>query len=393
MKRIFIILFFALLYITGNAQVNIIDGLEIKAGGDVQVDSRNYIDNTVTPNNNFLIRRARLDLRGTYLGIFEFRLLPNFAPGSVEIDDAYAQINFFPALKLRGGRFKTPIGLERLQSPTNSLFIEGGLTNNLIPNRDIGFELSGSIAGSIINYSAGVYNSTVDGRNADNDEDNSKEFSGRLFLQPFNQEKESLLNKLGFGIAFSTGNQKGTVASTRLSTYRTSTLNPFFRFRDSVYASGTRTRIVPQLYYYAGRLGFLGEYVLNKQHITRNSSSADISNNSWQATISFLLTDDNASYNGVKPKNNFDSEKGYWGAFEIAFRFNSLTTDDALFPVFSNPGNSAQKANAWTVALNWYLNPVIRISVNYDNTTFEKYGAGAALPDEKILLTRLQAAF
>jgi phosphate-selective porin OprO/OprP len=393
MRQLFVAGLFLFFSLSVYAQVSALTDLELKAGGDIQVDSRNYIDYPVVPKNNFLLRRVRLDIRGTYLKIFEFRLLPNFAPGAVEIEDAYALISFFPSLKLRGGKFKTPVGLERLQSPTNGFFIEGGLTNNLIPNRDIGFELSGNIVNNIINYSAGIYNSAVDGRNADADEDDNKEFSGRLFLQPFNQDKESFLNKLGFGLAFTSGNQKGTIAVSRLSTYRTSTLNTFFRFRDSVYANGSRTRIAPQLYLYSGRLGFLGEYILNKQNITRNNSSAEVSNNSWQATASFLLTDDAASYNGVKPKNNFDPGTGGWGAFEIAFRYNTLTLDEELFPVFSNPANSAAKAKAWTVGINWYLNPVFRISLNYDNTTFDAIGSNNALPEEKVILTRLQAAF
>ncbi len=292
MKKIKISFFLVLIaWNFSNAQFAVVTNsdLDLKIGGDVQVDSRNYIDNPIAIKNNFLVRRVRMDFRGTYAKIVEFRLLPSFGQGRAEIDDAYASISFSPALKLKAGKFKTPLGLERLQSPTNNFFIEAGLPNNLIPNRDIGFELSGVLINNIVNYSAGIYNGVIDGGTEDTENDLNKEITGRIFLLPFNQDKESFLNKLGFGVAVSSGKQNGTIANTRLSTYRTVGQNTFFRFRDSVIAQGSRSRIVPQAYLYTGRFGLLGEYVINNQNITRNLSSTEETTHSWQANFSFYL--------------------------------------------------------------------------------------------------------
>jgi phosphate-selective porin OprO and OprP len=376
------------------AQVIENDNLQLKIGGDIQIDTRNYIDNTVSADNNFLIRRARISLRGTYLKIFEFRIMPNFpSGGTLEIQDAYGIIKFSPLVTLRGGKFKTPVGLEIIQSPTKMTFIERGLTYNLVPNRDLGFELSGSIGKNIVNYSAGIYNGVVDRSSEDTDSDNNKEFAGRIFIQPFIENKESFLNNFGLGVSITAGNQNGTVSNSRLGTYRTTSQNTFFRFRDSVAADGKRIRIVPQAYLFTGRFSFLGEYVINQQNIQRNLSSVEATNTAWQAAFSFFLTNDEKTFNSVKPNTNFDPSGNGWGAFEVAFRYNELIIDDILFPFYSNPNNSAKKATNWSIALNWYMNEVFRIAINYENTSFESFGNSPNLKDDKALLTRLQIAF
>jgi phosphate-selective porin OprO/OprP len=120
---------------------------------------------------------------------------------------------------------------------------------------------------------------------------------------------------------------------------------------------------------------------------------ADLNNNAWQIAITFLLTDDKASYNGVKPKNIFDPEKGNFGAFELAFRYNELSIDKNVFPIFANPLESASKARAWAAGFNWYFNQYFRFSINYESTRFESYSPELSFPDENIILTRLQVAF
>ncbi len=373
---------------------SISENLKIKVQGDIQLDSRFYFDNPDAPVNNFLLRRVRIDLRGIYGKNFEFRLMPNFAGSALEIQDAYIIISFHSLAKLRAGKFKIPVSLERIQSPTKTIFIELGLVNNLVPNRDIGYEFSGSIAEGIFNYSAGISNGVIDGRSEDVETDKNKEFTGRIFIQPFTLNNESFLNKLGLGVALTSGKQTGTFSSTRLASYRTAAQNNFFSFRDSVVADGNRLRIVPQTYLYSGRLGFLGEYVINKQKIKRITPAEEITNAAFHTALSFLLTDDEASYNGVKPKNEFDPSTGGWGAFEVTIRYNKLTVDENTFPVFSNPDNWAETAEGWAIGFRWYFNEIFSLAFNYEKTSFSNSKANNfSLKDESVILTRLQAAF
>jgi len=85
-----------------------------------------------------LIRRARPILDTTVLGIVDFRLVPDFAEGRAQVFDAHVDVRPRPWIKLRAGKFKPPIGLERLQSDPDLPFMERALTSNLSPVRDTG---------------------------------------------------------------------------------------------------------------------------------------------------------------------------------------------------------------------------------------------------------------
>ena len=62
---------------------------------------------------------------------------PEFG-GTVQILDAYANVAINPAFQVRVGKFKTPIGLEQLQSDPVAFFNERSVATGLTPNRDVG---------------------------------------------------------------------------------------------------------------------------------------------------------------------------------------------------------------------------------------------------------------
>ncbi len=68
-----------------------------------------------------------------------------------------------------------------------------------MPNRDLGFELHGDIAGGVLSYAAGIFNGVGDARNSSNIgfQDN-REFDGRLFVQPFKGTELGRTAKSGF---------------------------------------------------------------------------------------------------------------------------------------------------------------------------------------------------
>ena len=45
--------------------------------------------------------------------------------------------------KFRFGKFKPPVGLERLVSDSDMLFVERALPTDLVPNRDVGVQVYG----------------------------------------------------------------------------------------------------------------------------------------------------------------------------------------------------------------------------------------------------------
>ena len=126
---------------------------KLKVGAYVQTDGRFFFDDEDNKaKSEFVVRRARLDLQGTVFRYFDFRLLPDFGGSSVQLYDAYLDLNYFSQAKLRVGKYKPPIGLERLQSATSLMFVERGLPTNLVPTRDIGLQLFGEFWDGALSY-------------------------------------------------------------------------------------------------------------------------------------------------------------------------------------------------------------------------------------------------
>ena len=376
---------------------------QIKLRGLIHFDGRFFGDDVERPGvDTFVLRRVRPILEGTVFKIFDFRFTPDFGGGTTVIQDAYIDSRFHPAARLRVGKFKTPFGVERLQSASDLLFVERGLPNNLVPNRDLGVQFFGDLAEARVNYALGVFNGVADGGSADADVNSSKDVAGRLWFQPFAKSDSAAVKNLGFGVAATTGERDGTVAAPGLPTYRTGGQASFFTYRSdgtpagTTVADGANDRLSPQLTWYAGRFGLLAEYVSSEQEVRRAAATGKLTHTSWQAAGAFALFGGEPSYRGINPKKPFDRAAHTWGALELAARYNVLDVDDDTFPLFANPASAASRAEAWALGLNWYLNRNLRWMLDYEQTTFEG-GANAGdrgdREDEKVLLSRVQVAF
>jgi phosphate-selective porin OprO/OprP len=378
----------------------------LKLRGYLQFDGRFFSDDKQKPGiDTFTLRRVRPIFEGTVYKIFDFRIMPDFGQGTTSLYDAYLEARLAPYFKVRAGKFKPPVSLERLQSATDLMFVERALPTNLAPNRDLGIQVSGDVAGGVMCYAAGVFNGTVDlGNQADADNNNSKDAEGRLFVQPF-LTSGGPLKSLGFGVSATTGIHEGTLTAPGLPSYRTPAQQPFFSYRSdgtaagTVLADGRHTRFSPQGYFYSGPFGLLAEYIQSKQEVRRGTVSADLDHTSWQTAASWVLSGDEASFRGVNPKKVFDPAARTWGAFELTARYSRLDLDAKAFPLFANPASSPRSTRAWAVGLNWYLNKNLRVMLDYERTQFDGGATGAAAGSiadrvpEKILFSRFQISY
>ncbi|WP_125076711.1 porin [Pseudoxanthomonas sp. SGT-18] len=366
---------------------------EVKIRGLLQGDGRFFNSGAPGANDSFLLRTARPTIEGTLGKWVGFRFTPEFAGDSASIVDAYADLQFSPAATLRVGKFTSPVGLERLQSSASLPEIERALASELLPNRDLGVQLQGELAGGKVSYAIGVFNGAVDGRDATTtNPDDEFEYAGRLFFEPL-KGSDSFWAGLGFGIGASIGDVEGA-GNNFLPRYRTPGQQQFFAYRGTVAAAGQRKRWSPQGYFYRGPFGLLAEYASSSQELGAGGTTADLETTAWQATASWVLTGEDASYRGVKPARAFAPGKGGWGAWELVARYGRLEVDEAAFPVFADPAVSAREASAWVAGVNWYLNNNLKLVLNYLQTGFEGGAAGGAdREDEKAVFTRLQAAF
>lgn len=375
----------------------------LKLRGLIQVDGGFYHGDELKPSTDtFQISRARPIVEATVFKIYDVRITPDFGLGKTVLQDAYFDARFSPAAKLRAGKFKTPFGLERLQSASDLVFVARALTNNLVPNRDIGIQVHGDIRDGVVSYAAGVFNGVPDGSSADADINDSKDEAARVFFQPFKKTSVYALQGLGFGVAATDGVNRGTPAATGLAPYKTAGQMNFFTYlapagptaANTVVADGRRSRLSPQLTYYVGRFGLLADYVRSSQEVRIGTSEAELTNTSWQATASFFLTPDKAAYKLVAPKKPLDAAGHGAGGWEIAGRYGRLSIDGDAFPVFADPAASPQQATEKAVGLNWYLNRNIRMLFDYSLTTFKGgAAAGGDREDERVVLSRLQFAF
>jgi phosphate-selective porin OprO/OprP len=342
--------------------------------------------------STFAIRRVRPSLRGRVARRFEFYLNPDFAGGTLVVQDAYVDTVFAPAFRIRVGKGKTPFGLERLHSASNILFFERAFPTSLVPNRDVGVQVLGDIAGDTVSYLAGVMNGVADGGSADLDTTDSKDVSARVVIKPFNRlPATSPVRGLGVAISGSIGNQSGTAA---LPAFRTPSLQqPYFSYSGAA-ADGARTRYSPQAFYYYKAFGGFAEYVHSRVPIVEGPLREEIAHKAWQVAGSIVLTGEPATDAGagVRPHGSFDFGNGHWGAFQVAARYHTLEVDEAARTLGFAAAGTSLKAEAWTLGLNWYLTPNVRYVFNVERTVFDADPDGVR-PAENALAFRTQINF
>jgi phosphate-selective porin OprO and OprP len=368
--------------------------------GLLQVDGRWFFgDPTLDDRDTFLVRRARPILDATLLGMVDVRLVPDFGEGRAQIFDAYIELRPLSWLRLRVGKFKPPVGLERLQSDSDLPMPERALTSNLSPVRDVGAMLSSEILGGLLNLSVGIFDGAPDNGSVDVDSNHAKDVAARVLLQPF--APVPALGVLGLGLAATTGHQRGTVAAPGLPTFRTAGQNPFFSYLQStdplmaVLPYQQHDRVNPHLYYYMGGFGLLAEYISSRQAVRRGPDSGDLTHAAWHATASYALGG-RTGFDGVTPHRPFRPRDGALGALELSVRIGQLMLDEGSFPLFAAP-ESPRRTRALAVALNWHLGRSARLGLMFDSTSFDITSfTGDAMPyrtRERALLARTQAAF
>lgn len=422
---------------------------QFRIRGLLQTDFRTYVgsgeqNNSLpsgqfTPtdqNDGFVLRRVRPRFQGKLWDRLSFEFTPELtwsnggATGnSVRIIDTYGDFKIYDELNVKFGLFKTPLGLERLQSGANTGFLERGLATNLVPTRDIGVQLWGKTWDQQLTYSVGAFNGTVNSDDARGnlDSDEGLDFVGGIFVEPFKNNGPIWIQGLGFGLAGSLADNDSTNANTtntRLR-YRSAGQDPFFDTNTANFGlQGQSYRINPQAYYYYGPFGFLGEYVHSSYEFEgKNRALAsfgrggNVQSDALTVQLGYVLTGEDASYAGVKPARPVSfKEGGGWGAWEIVTRFNYLTVSDDAFQDF-NPGannvdrfaagGSASEALGYGIGINWYLNTNVKFQLAYDHTEYNGYSgrqtattAGQAAqvgsgdrPSEDLVAARFQVSF
>jgi phosphate-selective porin OprO/OprP len=398
------------------------DGANVlRLRGNVSVDGRYFTDSYTPPTaDTWLVRRLRPTLEGTLDGRYDFRIMPDFGLGKSIVQDAWMAARVEPWLVLTAGKFKAPMGLERLQLEQFARFIEPALTADLLPYRDLGFKVGGVIDGGWLSYDLGVFDGVLDAGSSDGnsvpDANSTGKFTtaGRVFLKPLPDLADGFFRGLGLGIAGSYVNNRGAVTTTTtsslLASYKTTGQQALFSYRSNTQATGAfnnatiaqgiERRLVPQFFFYKGPVGFLGEYVRADQEVQRQVSAATVReaslrNDAWQIQGYVFLTGEDEGYDKATPRHEVGH--GGWGAWEVVARYHAINFDEAAFlggaNSFVNPATAVHAAHAVGVGLNWYLNRNFKTQLDYEVTHFEGGAPSGNRGDERVLTSQFALIF
>ena len=358
----------------------------LQIGAVVQADGRFSLDDPEPIRHTFLLRKARPVLSGRVARYFDFKFMPELAGGGATMLDAYFDVRISPAFRLRSGKDKTPVGYELLLGDPYLIFPERSVVSLLVPNRDVGLQALGEVAGGRLLYSAGIFNgNALDGSSntTDVDANQGKDLAGRIVVLPLRGMKGTRWSNLGFHLGASTGNQTGTLPS-----FRTSAGQTFFSFAGAT-AEGRRSRVSPAVFLYYEGFGGFAEYVRTEQDVVRSGVPHTIANHAWSVTASYVLTGEATSERGVRPRSPFDPSVGTWGAVQLAARFGAIAIDPDAIASRLAPDDASDEARQLTVAVNWFLNNFVKVYATYERHTF----GGSARADENVVIFRSQLAF
>ncbi len=199
---------------------------QLKLHGFVQGDGRFFSSNLKGNSPDTLLwRRIRPIFEATVLKILDFRFMPDFGQNNPLIQDVYLELNVLPFAKPRVGKYKTPISLEVLKSDSEFTFVERSLAFDLVPNREVGAQIGGSLLAKSITYAIGYFNGTTDGSSGQTFVwRTSNEAAARIFFQPCVTSKLEPLKGLGFGLGGSAADEHGSLPS-----FKTVGQNSFFK--------------------------------------------------------------------------------------------------------------------------------------------------------------------
>jgi phosphate-selective porin OprO/OprP len=309
--------------------------------------------------NNFLVRRGRIGLQGTFYKYFDFFVEADFGQGAAVLTDGYLDVHYWPELRLRAGQFKVPFSYEELFSDNNIDFVERSVADNLVPSRDVGAMLHGSLFGGIVSYAGGIFNGSGQNTAETND---SKDLAARLVVAPFKQTDLGWLKNVQFGGDITWGDEDSG-QSLRGRT------DGQFVFFNRINTRGDRLRYSGEASYYTGPFTLYGEYIQSQEERKGlgpgGRNLPDLDGRGWYLTATYLLTGETKVPGQPVIPNRWTSPVGPnrgWGAWELAARFAQLD--------FRAKDITGNRVNALTMGVNWYLTPNVKWLFNFVQNWF-----------------------
>ncbi|MES2825675.1 MAG: porin [Pseudomonadota bacterium] len=375
------------------ATVDMSDGLKISTGDKsfsaqigtmLQLDAAGYSSDIKDTTGRDLtnagseFRRIRLSINGTLYNTWDYKTEVDFANAAV-LTDGYATYRGFKTetpIQLTLGHFKIPFSQESLMADKGLTFMERSLPNTFLNPRAPGAMIaagSDNWGSSLMLYGEQIATTA----SAVSDEGGGA--SWRSTWAPLIGPGATV--HFGVSLALREPSQNNLASTTTPVTYTDSV-----RFRSKPESNIIETRLVDtgnianvertdlwglELGASLKTFGFNAEYIDTTIH--RKNNLDDLHFSGWYAQTTWNITGEQRTYKG--DKGLFDGIKpiksagqGGIGAWELALRLSEVDLTDGDLVLRNSllvPEVNGGKERNVTVALNWYVNPYLRSSINY----------------------------
>lgn len=319
----------------------------------------------IEANDGTEVRRARMEMVGTFFKDWDFKSQFDFADNNVAVKDLYVQYNGLKNFEVTAGQQKQAFSRELQESSNDMMFMERSLMNALnepTVDRAIGLNV-GSFQKDWTGQ-VGIYGENVDANKESNKADEGWGISTRWTYAPIN-EKTKVIH-LGVAGNYRDPNAANAVQSPtsqlRLRSETSHMSNLYLIDTGSINADAIKMVGLEANALY-GPFTVGGEYT--QMWLERKDGNDDAEFNGWYTEASYTLTGESRKYKKGKfyklsPKQDFSLKNGTWGAWELAGRYSEADLTSGKI--------HGGQMSMLTVALNWYLNDNIRFMADYNKT-------------------------
>jgi phosphate-selective porin OprO/OprP len=372
------------------------DSYKIQIGGRLHATYAVHSDESLAnasgtgiddPTDGTEIRRARIYVKGKMNNKLGYMAEIDFGGNKTSLKDVYLDWSPNKNWVLTAGNQKHAFSMEVQESSNDIMFGERSMVTALtVPAFDRAIGVNLKAIGKNWNIQGGFYGEGASSNTDDGSKEKSegKGFAIRGTWNPV-LEKDRMIH-LGANYGYRKISDDNTMNSNKAPRFRYETTNLSSLYLvDSGSISNANDLQMGILEFAAMNGPFSFQSEIAKGTMTRDKGSSDYDVSAYYAQVAWTLTGESRTYKSsdgefkrLKPKNAFDSDKGTWGAWELALRHDGIDLNDGND--FSNKGD----AKRYTLNLNWYLNENVRMLAGYertydlDNAAVTKLGGGDA---------------
>jgi phosphate-selective porin OprO/OprP len=321
-----------------------------------------------------------LSIQGLVYSNIDYKIEYDFATGEPEAKDVYIGMRQLPVVQyVRVGHYKEPFSLEEMTSDSFTTFMERALPNAFSPSRNMGIAVMPVFFDEHMTFATGAFRETNNsGFGFGNDQEYN--ITSRVTGLPIYEDKGEHLLHLGFAYSHKFRHKENITFSQRPESH----LFPVTLVNTGAINTDGVDLINPEVAWVFGPLSLQGEYM--RAFVAQIDNPNPEFDGFYLQASYFVTPGDKRAYrlgdgafDRITPVNNFSLDGRHWGAWELAARFSRLD--------LGSENVQGGTEDDVTAGINWYLNPVTRISVNYVWAHLESVG------DSNIAQGRFQLSF